>query len=156
MTWHLQCTVNGSPLQHDVPEERTLLSWLRDDLGLTGTKGACLEGECGSCTVLLDDEPVCSCLVLAPQVHGRRVTTVEGVARGDRLSALQEAFLDTGAAPCGYCTPGLIMSAQAMLNRTPRPDDRELCVGIEGNLCRCTGYTSVVEAIRRTARENDR
>ncbi|MHC4089106.1 MAG: (2Fe-2S)-binding protein, partial [Planctomycetota bacterium] len=116
MSWHLECTVNGSAVERDVPEDCTLLTFLRDHLGLTGTKGACLEGECGSCTVLMDDAPVCSCLVLAPQAQGGRIVTIEGLARGEKLSALQEAFIETGAAQCGYCTPGLIMAARALLD----------------------------------------
>jgi len=156
MGWHLQCTINGSIVERDVPESCTLLTLLRDHLGLTGSKGACLEGECGSCTVLLDDQPVCSCLVLAPQVHGRRITTVEGLADGDRLSSLQEAFIETGAAQCGYCTPGLIVAAKGLLDRTPHPGDEELRVGLEGNICRCTGYSSIVEAVRQAAEEGNR
>ena len=154
MAWHLKCTINGSAVERDVPEDVTLLSFLRDHLGLTGTKGACLEGECGSCTVLLDDRPVCSCLVLAAQAHGRRVTTVEGLARGDELSSLQDKFIDTGAAQCGYCTPGLLMAAQALLDGNPHPGDEELRVALEGNICRCTGYSSIVEAVQLAAQED--
>jgi carbon-monoxide dehydrogenase small subunit len=153
MSWHLQCTINGSPVERDVPEELTLLSFLRDHLGLTGTKGACLEGECGSCTVLLDDRPVCSCLVLAAQVHGRRVTTVEGLADGETLTRLQEAFVETGAAQCGYCTPGLLMAARALLSRNPDPSEEDVRIGLEGNICRCTGYAAIVEAVRLAAAE---
>ena len=153
MSWHLECTINGSPVRHEVPEDATLLSFLRDHLGLTGTKGACLEGECGSCTVLLDDQPVCSCLMLAAQAHGRRVTTVEGLAQGDRLAGLQEKFIETGAAQCGYCTPGLLMAARALLDGNPHPSEKEVRVALEGNVCRCTGYTSVVEAVELAARE---
>ncbi len=148
MNWHLECTVNGEPVRREVPAACTLLDFLRDHLGLTGTKGACLEGECGSCTVLLDGQPVCSCLVLAAQVQGREVRTVEGLAREAGLSVLQEKFIETGAAQCGYCTPGLLVAGQALLDEDPRPDSRELRTGLEGNLCRCTGYTSVVEAVR--------
>ena len=153
MSWHLECTINGSIVKSEVPEDVTLLSFLRDHLGLTGTKGACLEGECGSCTVLLDDQPVCSCLVLAAQAHGRRVTTVEGLAQGDRLTGLQEKFIETGATQCGYCTPGLLMAARALLDSNPHPSEKEVRVALEGNICRCTGYTSVVEAVELAARE---
>jgi len=156
MAWHLECTVNGAAVEGDVPEDCTLLSFLRDHLGLTGTKGACLEGECGSCTVLLDGSPVCSCLILAPQVQGRQVTTIEGLAQDDKLPALPAAFIETGATQCGYCTPGLIMSARALLNQTPHPDEKELRVGMEGNLCRCTGYASIVEAVRLAAHKESR
>ncbi|HUU82245.1 MAG TPA: (2Fe-2S)-binding protein [Phycisphaerae bacterium] len=155
MAWHLECTINGSAVERDVPEDVTLLSFLRDHLGLTGTKGACLEGECGSCTVLLDDEPACSCLVLAAQVHGRRVTTVEGLAHGDRLATVQEKFVETGAAQCGYCTPGLLMAAKALLERNPDAGEQELRVALEGNICRCTGYASIVEAVQLAAREGN-
>jgi carbon-monoxide dehydrogenase small subunit len=153
MSWHLECTINGSPVRHEVPEDVTLLSFLRDHLGLTGTKGACLEGECGSCTVLLDDQPVCSCLMLAAQAHGRRVTTVEGLAQGDRLVGLQEKFIETGAAQCGYCTPGLLLAARALLDGNPHPSEQEVRLALEGNVCRCTGYTAVVEAVELAARE---
>ena len=156
MAWHLECTVNGTDVKGDVAEDCTLLSFLRDHLSLTGTKGACLEGECGSCTVLLDGSPVCSCLTLAAQVHGRQVTTIEGLTERDKLSVLQEAFIENGATQCGYCTPGLIMSARALLNQTPHPDEKELRVGMEGNLCRCTGYASIVEAVRLAAQKESR
>jgi carbon-monoxide dehydrogenase small subunit len=156
MSWHLKCEVNGRRVEGDVPEDSTLLSFLRDDLGLTGTKGACLEGECGSCTVLLDDRPVCSCLVLVPQVHGRRIRTVESLADGDELHRLQKAFIQTGAAQCGYCTPGLLMAAAALLEANPDPTEDEVRRGLEGNLCRCTGYTSILEAVRIAAREQRR
>jgi carbon-monoxide dehydrogenase small subunit len=153
MSWHLKCTINGETVERDVPADITLLSFLRDHLGLTGTKGACLEGECGSCTVLLDDQPVCSCLVLAAQVHGRQVTTVEGLAEGDRPIGLQDKFVETGAAQCGYCTPGLVMAARALLDRNPDASDEELRVALEGNLCRCTGYASIIESVRLAAGE---
>ena len=154
MSWHLECTINGESVSCDVPVDCTLLDFLRDHLGLTGTKGACLEGECGSCTVLLDGRPVCSCLMLAPQAHGRRITTVEGLAEAGKQTTLQEKFVETGAAQCGYCTPGLLMSARALLDQTPDPDDEQLRTGLEGNICRCTGYSSICEAVRRAARED--
>lgn len=156
MPWHLKCEVNGRPVEGDVPEDLTLLSFLRDDLGLTGTKGACLEGECGSCTVLLDDRPVCSCLVLVPQVHGRRIRTIESLAHGDELHRLQEAFIETGAAQCGYCAPGLLMAAAALLEANSDPTEDEVRRGLEGNLCRCTGYASILEAVRIAAKEQRR
>ncbi|MCP4248028.1 MAG: (2Fe-2S)-binding protein [bacterium] len=151
MSWPLECTINGASVTRDVPEDCTLLTFLRDHLGLTGSKGACLEGECGSCTVLLDGQPVCSCLVLAAQAHGCEVTTIEGLAEGDRLSKAQEAFIDTGAAQCGYCTPGLIVAAHALADQATAANERELCVGVEGNICRCTGYNSIREAVSRVA-----
>lgn len=146
-------TLNGAETRVDVLPDETLLTVLRDRLELTGTKGACLEGECGSCTILLDGRPVNSCLTLALSVQGRRVMTIEGLSDGKRLAALQEAFLRTGAAQCGYCTPGLILSAYALLQQTPQPTEEELLTAMEGNICRCTGYKSIVEAIRIAARE---
>lgn len=153
MTWHLECEINGAPVSRDVPADCTLLSFLRDHLGLTGTKGACLEGECGSCTVLLDGEPVCSCLVLAAQVQGRQVRTVESLAEADRLAPVQAEFIETGAAQCGYCTPGLLVSSHALLQQDAHPSRMDLCTALEGNLCRCTGYASIIEAVERAAEE---
>lgn len=149
----LELTVNGKPTHLVVRPDETLLFVLRDSIGLTGTKGACLEGECGSCTVLLNGAPVNSCLVLAAQVHGGRVETIEGLAHGDKLHVLQRKFIESGAAQCGYCTPGLIMAAKALLDETPNPDEETFFRGMEGNICRCTGYTSICEAIRGAARE---
>jgi carbon-monoxide dehydrogenase small subunit len=152
-TWRLQCTVNGNPVDLDVEQDDTLLSVLRDRLGLTGTKGSCLEGECGSCTVIVDGEAVNSCLVLAPQMQGCTIETIEGLAHGDKLHVLQEKFLASGAIQCGYCTPGLIMAAKALLDRTPNPTEEEFLQGMEGNICRCTGYTAIRQAVREAARE---
>ena len=152
-TWRLQCTVNGNPVDLEVQQDDTLLSVLRDRLGLTGTKGSCLEGECGSCTVIVDGDAVNSCLVLAPQVQGLAIETIEGLAHGDKLHLLQEKFLASGAVQCGYCTPGLIMAAKALLDRTPNPTEEEFLRGMEGNICRCTGYTAIRQAIREAARE---
>jgi len=149
----LQCTVNGRPIDRAVEQNRTLLDFLRDDLGLTGTKGACLEGECGSCTVVLDDMAVNSCLVLAAQAEGRKVETIEGLAQGDKLHVLQEKFLASGAAQCGYCTPGLIMAAKALLDTNPNLSEQAFFEGMEGNICRCTGYAAIAEAIKAAARE---
>lgn len=151
--WRLQCTVNGQPAEVDVEPDETLLTTLRDRLGLTGTKGSCLEGECGSCTVIVDDQAVNSCLVLSAQMQGRRVETIEGLADGDKLHILQEKFLATGAAQCGYCTPGLIMAAKVLLEQTPAPSEQAFFEGMEGNICRCTGYKSICEAIRAAAHE---
>jgi len=150
---HVHCRVNGAPIDVIVDAHETLLWTLRERLGLTGTKGSCLEGECGSCTVLVDGKPVNSCLMLAAQAEGRSVETIEGLADGERLHVLQEKFLASGAAQCGYCTPGLIMSAKALLEANPNPSEQEFFEGMEGNICRCTGYTSICEAIRSAARE---
>ncbi len=154
MTWHLECTINDAPVTRDIPEDLTLLDFLRDHLGLTGSKGACLEGECGSCTVHLDDAPVCSCLTLAAQAHGRSVCTVEALAESTTLDPIQQAFIDTGAAQCGYCTPGLLMAGRTLLDRTAFPEANHLLTSIEGNLCRCTGYASIIEAIQIAANES--
>ncbi len=151
--WTLKCSVNGNPIEAEVEQELTLLDFLRDRLGLTGTKGSCLEGECGSCTVLVDGVVANSCLLLAAQMQGRSVETIEGLAHGDKLHVLQEKFLDSGAAQCGYCTPGLIMSAKALLEENSDPSENEFFEGMEGNVCRCTGYASICEAIRSAARE---
>ena len=152
-TWRLQCTVNGNPVELDVEQDDTLLNVLRDRLGLTGTKGSCLEGECGSCTVIVDGDAVNSCLVLAPQVQGCTIETIEGLAHGDKLHVLQEKFLASGAVQCGYCTPGLIMAAKALLDRTPHPTDEQILQGLEGNICRCTGYSAIRDAIRAVVGE---
>ena len=139
--------VNGQTVEHDLPAATTLLTALREYCGLTGAKGACLEGECGSCTVLLDGEPVNSCLVLAPQTQDRQVMTVEGLARDERLHPIQERFIHAGAAQCGYCTPGLLISTAALLREHPRPTLEQLNAALEANVCRCTGYKSIREAV---------
>ena len=141
--------VNGRARTVTVPVRRTLLEVLRDDLGLTGTKCGCEIGECGACTVLLDGQPVNACLVPAVQLAGRAVTTVEGLMTDGRLAPLQEAFLDHDAVHCGFCTPGMLLSAKALLDRNPQPTEPEIRTAISGNLCRCTGYQQIVDAIRR-------
>jgi len=143
-------TINGRRYSLNVPSHRTLLDLLREDLGLTGTKCGCEIGECGACTVLLDDESVNSCLVLAPHIDGREVTTVEGLQKDGALHPLQESFLDHDAVHCGFCTPGMLMSAKALLDQKPEPDEEEIRKGISGNLCRCTGYVQIVESIKAT------
>jgi carbon-monoxide dehydrogenase small subunit len=143
----LELTVNGEPRRVAVPANRTLLDVLRLDLGLTGTKQGCGEGDCGTCTVLLDGEPVNACLVLALEAAGRSVTTIEGVAEGPRLHPVQQAFLDAGAVQCGFCTPGMVLVAKSLLERNPRPSERDVRRAISGNLCRCTGYQKIVEAV---------
>lgn len=151
--WHWRCKVNGQVIERDLPASTTLLHALRDHCSLTGTKGACEEGECGSCTVLLDGAPVNSCLVLAAQTQDCEVTTIEAMASGRKLHVLQDKFLATGAAQCGYCTPGLIMAAAALLKQHPDPTPDEFLQGMEGNICRCTGYKAISEAIRQAAQE---
>jgi aerobic-type carbon monoxide dehydrogenase small subunit (CoxS/CutS family) len=139
--------VNDEPAQVAFAPYKTLLEVLREDLNLCGTKHGCELGECGACAVLLDDQPVLSCLVLGLECEGRRVVTVEGLARDGRLHPLQDAFADLGAAQCGYCTPGFLVTAKALLDRTPNPTRDEIREALSGNLCRCTGYLQILEAI---------
>jgi aerobic carbon-monoxide dehydrogenase small subunit len=142
-------TVNGAARQaDDVWEGESLLYLLRERLGLPGAKNACEQGECGSCTVYLDDVAVCSCLVAAGQAEGRRVRTVEGLADGDELDPVQQSFVDAGAVQCGFCTPGLVVAAHDLLARVPDPSDEEIREALAGNLCRCTGYETILEAVR--------
>jgi carbon-monoxide dehydrogenase small subunit len=152
-TWKLGFTLNGKPVEHMVHSFDTLLEILREDLRLTGSKGACLEGECGSCTVLVDGTPMNSCLILGPQVQGKNVQTVEGLASGETLDKVQSAFLQCGAVQCGYCTPGLLISAKAFLETNPNPTREEVREGLEGNICRCTGYMKVLDAVLVAAKE---
>jgi aerobic carbon-monoxide dehydrogenase small subunit len=150
----IELVVNGERVQLRVEPDRTLLDVLRDSLGLTGAKDACGTGDCGACTVLLDGVAVNSCLTLAVTAHGREVTTVEGLARDPLGSKLQRAFVEHGAVQCGYCTPGLVLAAKALLESTPAPSESEIRRGIAGNLCRCTGYVKIVGAIQAVAAEN--
>jgi carbon-monoxide dehydrogenase small subunit len=144
-------TVNGEPVELEVPGMRRLLDALREDLGLTGTKEGCGEGECGACSVLVDGAVVDSCLVPICQVDGASVITVEGLAREERLNALQAAFLETGGAQCGICTPGMLMAGEAFLASGAEPTDEHIREAIAGNLCRCTGYTKIIDAISLAA-----
>jgi len=154
MTLHpIRLTVNGKSEEASVPAGMTLLEFLRERLYLTGAKEGCGAGECGACTVLLDGLPVTACLVLAVEGDGREVRTVEGEAKATGLSVLQRAFIEEGAIQCGFCTPGMIMSARGLLDRNPNPTDAEIVEAIAGNLCRCTGYEAIVAAIRRAAKE---
>lgn len=141
-------TINGMQREVEVSPSMRLLDVIRDVLGLTGTKEGCGEGECGACTVLIDGKPVNSCLVLVGQVQGREVTTIEGISDGKELHPLQKAFISEGAVQCGYCTPGMILSAKALLDNNPNPSEEEIRRGISGNLCRCTGYKKIVKAIQ--------
>jgi len=146
-------TINGEQRQVETAANQTLLYLLRDDLGLTGTKDGCREGECGACTVVLDGEPVNSCLVLAGQVDGHEVLTVEGLAHNGQLHAVQRAFVEAGAVQCGFCTPGVIMAAVALLSRNPKPSEYQIREALVGNLCRCTGYTKILDAVWLAAEE---
>ncbi|WP_246477153.1 (2Fe-2S)-binding protein [Actinokineospora xionganensis] len=144
--------VNGEEkVAEDVWEGESLLYVLRERLGLPGSKNACEQGECGSCTVFLDEVAVCACLVAAGQVEGREVRTVEGLADGDRLDPVQEAFVETGAVQCGFCTPGLIVATHDLVRRVPKPTDAEIRESLAGNLCRCTGYEKILDAVRLAA-----
>jgi carbon-monoxide dehydrogenase small subunit len=147
----VELTVNADPYRREVEPDATLLSLLRDTLGLTGTKWGCLTGDCGACTVLVDGEPVVSCLQLALQVAGSEVTTVEGLGPDGELGDLQAAFVTNGAAQCGFCTPGMLMSAEALLRRDDAPGERDVREALAGNLCRCTGYNKIVDAVLEAA-----
>jgi aerobic carbon-monoxide dehydrogenase small subunit len=143
--------VNGEPCEADVWEGESLLYVLRERLGYPGSKNACEQGECGSCSVMLDGRLVCACLVLAAQADGHEIATVEGLGRDGRLHRVQEAFVATGAVQCGFCTPGLVVAAADLLQRTPDPSDDEIREALSGNLCRCTGYAKVFDAVRMAA-----
>ncbi len=147
MSQTIRFRLNGQPVTLEVNGDRKLLWVLRTDLGLTGTKYGCGNGLCGSCTVIIDDEPMRSCLVPVARAHDREVTSIEGLARGEELHPLQEEFAARGALQCGFCTPGMIMSAHGLLARNPRPDRSEIIEGMEGNLCRCGAQKRIVEAI---------
>ncbi len=147
----IELTVNGRGRAIDVAPHHTLLEVLRDDLGLTGTKECCLVGECGACTVLVDGRSVDSCLMLAVEADGATVTTVEGLATGERLHPLQRAFLDQGAAQCGFCIPGQLIAAQALLALNPHPTRADVEEGLAGNLCRCAGYGQIIDAVLAAA-----
>jgi len=151
MKARLGLTVNGEVHDILVPVHKTLLEVLREDLGLTGTKHGCELGECGTCTVLVDGQPVLSCLALPVEMEGRDITTIEGMARGAELHPLQQAFAELGAAQCGYCTPGILLTAQALLVETPVPTRDAVKVALAGNLCRCTGYTKILDAVELAA-----
>jgi len=140
-------TINGEIYDDEIDVRRTLLEVLRENFGLTGTKKGCNEGECGTCTVLLNGKPVASCLVLAVEAQGKRIETVEGLAQNGELHHLQQAFIEHGAFQCGFCTPGVLMAAKGLLNENPKPSEEEVRKAIAGNLCRCTGYSKYVEAI---------
>jgi carbon-monoxide dehydrogenase small subunit len=149
----MSLTVNGEPVEVSFAPYKTLLEVLREELALTGTKHGCELGECGACAVLVDGEPVLSCLMLAVECEGRSVQTVEGLAKGTRLHPLQAAFADHGGSQCGYCTPGMLMTAKALLDHEPNPSRERIKEAISGNICRCTGYNQIVEAIEVAATE---
>ncbi|QNO15883.1 (2Fe-2S)-binding protein [Alkalicella caledoniensis] len=140
--------LNYKDVEIEIYPNTRLIDMLREQFNLTSVKEGCSEGECGACTVVLDDEPVTSCVVLAPQVHGRSVLTLEGLSENGELDKLQQAFIDAGAVQCGFCTPGMILSGKALLMRKPNPTEEEIKQSISGNLCRCTGYAKIVDAIQ--------
>ena len=149
----LSFSVNGKAIELDIVPNRRLIDILREDLSLTGTKEGCGEGECGACTVLLDGKPVLACLTVAIQLPGREVLTIEGLARKGELSALQTAFVEETAIQCGYCTPGMIMSAKALLTKNPDPEEEDIRMALAGNICRCSGYHQIIRAVQRAAKE---
>jgi len=148
----VRLTVNGKLYELSVKPWDTLIDVLRDHLGLTGTKEGCGLGECGACTVIMDGKAVNSCLVLAAEADGEQITTIEGLANGDELHPIQAAFIEHGGLQCGFCTPGMIMSAKVLLDENPNPTEGEIRRGIAGNLCRCTGYTKIIESIASAAK----
>jgi aerobic-type carbon monoxide dehydrogenase small subunit (CoxS/CutS family) len=147
----IKVTINGEVYEREVADHRTLLHFLRDDLGLTGTKEGCGAGECGACTIIMDGAAVNSCMILAAEANGSTLETIEGVANSEELSAVQQSFHKHHAVQCGFCTPGMVMSATDLLRRNPHPDREEIKDGIEGNFCRCTGYEQIIEAIEDVA-----
>lgn len=149
----IQFELNAKEICLEAPADRKAVDLLREDLGLTGTKEGCGAGECGVCTILVDGESRLSCLMLAAQLHGRCVTTIEGLARDGRLHPVQEAFIEYGAVQCGFCTPGMVLSAVDLLHRRPHPTRRQIRRGLSGNLCRCTGYVKIVDAVEAASRK---
>lgn len=147
----IRLTVNGIREDVEAPSNMTLLTLLREQLGLTGTKDGCSAGECGACTVMMNGEPVNSCMVLAVEVDGADILTVEGLSHDDQLDPLQEALIDLGATQCGFCTPGILISTRALLDRNPSPTEGEIKSALRGNLCRCTGYVRIVRAVEQAA-----
>jgi carbon-monoxide dehydrogenase small subunit len=149
----MQFNINNSFYESEIDVRRTLLEVLRENFGLMGTKKGCNEGECGACTVLMDNRPVLSCMVLAVEAQGKKIETVEGLAKNGELHPLQKAFIAHGALQCGFCTSGMLMAAKGLLNENPRPTEQAVRQAIAGNLCRCTGYDTIVEAILEAARQ---
>ncbi|MBQ0099147.1 MAG: (2Fe-2S)-binding protein [Firmicutes bacterium] len=154
-SFNISCFVNGKKIEKTIDSKITLLSFLRDELKLTGSKEGCGEGECGACTVLVDGKNVNSCLFPAIRAQGKSITTIEGIEKDGELSNIQKTFLKNGAVQCGFCSPGMVMSAKALLDKNPHPTEEEIRRGMSGNLCRCTGYTAIVNAIKELANDKE-
>jgi aerobic carbon-monoxide dehydrogenase small subunit len=148
---HVTTTINGEPMEYLCEAQQTMLDVLRDELGLTGSKEGCSSGDCGACTIICDKDIVCSCLMLGVEAEGRTITTIEGIADGDKLHPVQQKFLEHAALQCGFCTPGLIVSVKALLDTTLNPTEEEARYWIAGNLCRCTGYDKILRAVMDAA-----
>ena len=153
MKTKIRITLNGKSMDLEVPNHRLLLDLLRDEIGLTGTKEGCGTGDCGACTVYLNGKPVNSCLVLAGELNGADVVTIEGLKIGPELHPIQKAFIQGGGAQCGYCTPGMLMMSKALLDENPNPTEEEIRYALSGNLCRCTGYAKIIQAVQNAAAE---
>lgn len=149
----IELSVNGESSEFSVEPHETLLEVLRDHMGLTGTKEGCGTGECGSCTVLIGGKPILSCLTLAVECHKQDIVTIEGIGEGNKLSPVQQAFVDCGAIQCGFCTPGMVLSSEVLLKENPNPQEKDIYKALEGNLCRCTGYNKIIEAVHKASKQ---
>ena len=149
----IELSVNGESAEFLVEPQETLLEVLRDHMGLTGTKEGCGTGECGSCTVLIGGKPILSCLTLAVECHKQDIVTIEGIGEGNKLSPVQQAFVDCGAIQCGFCTPGMVLSSEVLLKENPNPQEKDIYKALEGNLCRCTGYNKIIEAVHKASKQ---
>lgn len=148
---NIKLTVNGAIHELSVKPHATLLDVIREDLGLTGTKEGCGNGECGACTVIIDGRTANSCITLAVEANGKEITTIEGLSRGEKLHPIQEAFVEVGGMQCGFCTPGMVLSSKTLLEANPNPTEEQIRKGLEGNFCRCTGYTKIIESVKAAA-----
>ena len=149
----IELSINGESSEFSVEPRETLLEVLRDHMGLTGTKEGCGTGECGSCTVLIGGKPILSCLTLAVECHKQDIVTIEGIGEGNSLSPVQQAFVDCGAIQCGFCTPGMVLSSEVLLKENPNPQEKDIYKALEGNLCRCTGYNKIIEAVHKASKQ---